>query len=431
MNSTVRKISDAPAGAPRRLKVFVAAGEASSDLHAAALVTDLLKLSPGAEVFGMGGSALRAAGAETIVDSETEASVMGLTEVLSHAQKIVRAFRKLTAAAAARRPDVAVLVDFPDFNLRLAKKLHALGITTVYFISPQLWAWRQGRVKTVKRYIDKVLPIFPFEEGFYQRHGVDAEYVGHPFLDRPPISESKEQLRQELGLSSATPVVALLPGSRKAEINFLLAPMIRAFRLAAARRPGLQAIIPIAENLKQAEVEEAIDALGRPAGLVVVRGSARKVLHAADAAVVASGTATLEAALAKVPAVVVYKLAPLTYRIGRLLIRGVQYIAMPNLIAEKEIYPELIQSQVTPDRIAGEIERLLGDPERTSRVRTALDLVEERLAFSHGRKAGISASGRAAELVLEAAAAGPGGKKKPAAGKPARRFNRDGAKASR
>ncbi len=392
-----------PRSAARPLKVMIVAGEASGDLHAASLIGNLLELAPGSTVFGMGGGALRVLGVETIVDSETEGSVMGLSEVLGHARKIVRAFRLLVSAAASRRPDVAVFVDFPDFNLRLAKRLHNLGITTVYFISPQLWAWRQGRVKIVKKYIDKVLPIFPFEEGFYQRHGIDAEYIGHPFLDRPPINGDKTKLRSELGLDPRRPVVALLPGSRKAEIGFLLEPMVQAFRLLVQRRPGLQAIIPVAENLDFKKVEQAVTELAGSAEIKLVRGSARKALHAADAAAVASGTATLETALAKVPAVVVYKLARLTYRIGRLLIRGVRFIAMPNLIAEKEIYPELIQSQVTAGAIAAEIERYLGDPERARRTRQALDLVEERLSFSRSRAAGISAARRAAELVIETA----------------------------
>ena len=414
MTSTVEKLSDqmiggigtGPQAAP--LKVMIVAGEASSDLHAAALINNLRELNPALTVFGMGGRLLREAGVETIVDSETEASVMGFSEVLSHARKIVRAFRALTAAAAKRRPDVAVFVDFPDFNLRLAKKLSGLGIATVYFISPQLWAWRQGRVKTVKRYIDKVLPIFPFEEGFYQRHGIDAEYIGHPFLDRERITASPAQLRLELGLDPNRPVVALLPGSRKAEINFLLEPLVRSFKIVSSQRPGIQGIIPVAENLDFKWIEREVERIGRPAGLRLVRGSARKVLHAADAAVVASGTATLEAALAKVPAVVVYKLARLTYRIGRLLIRGVQFIAMPNLIAEREIYPELIQSEANAELVANEIERLLGDPARSRRIREQLDLVEERLSFSRSRKAGITACRRAAELVLEAAAEGQG-----------------------
>lgn len=386
-------------------------GEASGDEHGAELVHHLRKLHPNVRVFGMGGSKLRAAGMETTVDAEAAAAVMGITEIFGSLGKLLAALRALKRAARQERPDVVVLIDFPDFNLLLARRLKRLKIPVLYFITPQLWAWRQGRVKSIRKYVRKVAPIFPFEESFFQRHGVDAEYVGHPFLSRSAVSVSREELFAASSLDPRRPLLSLLPGSRKAEVEFLLPAMLDAFERLQRVRPDLQAAVPVAPTLDREWVSSLVGA--RP-GVVLVDGKARELLQFARAAVVASGTATVEAALVGLPFVVVYRLAPLTYRIARFLVRGVKNFAMPNLIAGKKVVPELLQSEVTGEKIALELERVLGDPAREARMRSDLRVVGQRLeAGLEGR----SPAERTAEIVLELA--------EEKLGRPTTRFQRE------
>ncbi len=376
---------------------MVVTGEVSGDHHAAQLVKVLQELAPGPiEIFGMGGSHLRLAGMETVIDSESEASVMGLLEVVSSLPRILKAFRKLVNEARKRKPAVAILLDFPDFNLRLAKKLKRLGIPVVYFITPQVWAWRRSRVRQIKKYVTKAAPIFPFEEGFLRQHGVNATYVGHPFLDRPPLEISREQFLLQNGLDTVRPVVALLPGSRHGEVSRLIEPMLLAFARLQNGRPGIQGIVPVAPTLSMDEFEQYAKQF--PA-VSFIRGHSREALMSADAAVVASGTATVEAALEGVPFVVVYKLAPVTYKIAKLIVRGVSNFGMVNLIAGKKIIPELLQSAVTPERIANELEKILGDEANAKRMRKSLELVHERL--SNTPLDGNSSAERVGQLVAE------------------------------
>ncbi len=380
------------------LSVMLVSGEASSDEHGAALVRALFTRMPDAEVFGMGGSKLRQAGMDTVVDSEHAAAVMGFSELFGSIGKLLKARKLLLREAKARRPDVVVLIDFPDFNLSLAGALKRQGCSVLYFITPQLWAWRRGRVKRIRKTVRKVAPIFPFEESFFQRHGVDAEYVGHPYLDRPPLTASRADFLRSAGLDPERPVIALLPGSRRAEAEFLLPPMLDAFARIRLSRPNFQALIPVAPTLSRDWFEERI--AGRQ-GVFLVDGHAREVLHSARAAVVSSGTATVETALAEIPFVVVYRLAGVSYRIARLLVRGVRWFAMPNLIAGKQVVPELLQNEVTPERIAVELERFLGDPAREEKMRKDIALVGERLRA--GRREGGTAAERTAEIILELA----------------------------
>ena len=220
------------------VRVLVVSGEASGDAYAAVLTRALKAKAQGPiEIFGMGGSQARAAGMETVIDSETHASVMGLTEIIGSLRAISKAFHALVQLAAKRRPDVVVLIDFPDFNLRLAKALYKQKLPVLYFVTPQVWAWRRGRVKDIAKYTTKVAPIFPFEEHFYQQHGVDAEYVGHPFLDRPPLEIERDAFLRTLRLDPQRPIVALLPGSRVAEVERLLEPMCEAFLKLRQARP--------------------------------------------------------------------------------------------------------------------------------------------------------------------------------------------------
>ncbi|MFN8388691.1 MAG: lipid-A-disaccharide synthase [Bdellovibrionota bacterium] len=380
------------------ISVMLVSGEASSDEHGAAVVRSLLKSRADARVFGMGGSALRAAGMETVIDSESAAAVMGLTEVVGSLRKIYAAYRELIRIARERKPDVVVLIDFPDFNLRLARALKRSGFPILYFITPQLWAWRSGRIKAIRRSVRKVAPIFPFEESYFQRYGVDAEYVGHPFLDRAPLAFDRGEFLRSLGLDPNRPVLALLPGSRKAEAEMLLPPLLGAYEQLRRVRPNFQAIIPVASTLTKDFFAERTR--GVP-DLALSSGQAREVLSVARASIVASGTATVEAALAENPFLVVYRLSPVSHFIARKLVRGVRHFAMPNLIAGKPVVPELLQDEVTPERLAMELERFLGDPAYEKRMRKDLKIVGDRLRF--GRKAECSAAQRTAEIIVEIA----------------------------
>ena len=374
--------------------VMIVAGEASSDQHAASLISALKLRLPGGRFFGMGGSRLRECGVDTVIDSETTASVMGVTELGGSIKKLVRAFQVLRQRADLENPDLVILVDFPDFNLRMAKAMHKRGAKVLYFISPQLWAWRPGRIKQIKKYVDRVAAIFPFEESYYQERGVAAEFVGHPFLDRPEHLIGRERFLRSIGLLPERPTVALLPGSRHAEIERLLGPMLEAFDRLQISRPGIQAAIPVAPALPISWFQKQI---GARKGIALIQGQASQLLSVADVAVVASGTATVEAALARIPFVVVYKLAPLTYRLARLLVTGVRYVAMANLIAAERVVPELLQNEVTGERIAEELERYLGDEALRASVRDRLGVVRERLSLPSSD--GLTAGGRAARVA--------------------------------
>ena len=396
INGDDRTNFDEPLSNP--FKVMIVAGEASGDEHAALLVEQLRILSPNIQIFGMGGSKLRKAGMDTVVDSEVSASVMGLVELGGKVKEIFSAFWQLVGVATDREPDVVVLLDFPDFNLRLAKVLKRKGYPVLYYIAPQVWAWRRYRVNSIRKYIDKVAAIFPFEEDFYRRHGVNATYVGHPFSTLPDVSVDRKNFLSSLGLSEQQPVVALLPGSRKSEVERLLKPMLDGVDELRRENPALQVIIPIASSLDREIIESFVD--NRP-NVVCVDGQAREILAVSDSAVVASGTATVEAALSGIPFLVVYRLAPFTYRIARLLIRGVKNIAMANLIAGRKVVKELIQDEVTGEKIARELNRLMTDDSYRSQVVAGLSDVKSRLR--EGAETDGNPSIRAAKLVLDLA----------------------------
>lgn len=303
-----------PARSLQPYKVLLVSGEASSDQHAALFVEELRQIAPNVSVFGMGGSALREAGMETVVDSEHSAAVMGITELFGAVTKILGAFRALLRTADEQKPDLAVLLDFPDFNLRLAKSLARRNIPVFYFISPQLWAWRSGRMGTMKKYVRRIAAIFPFEEAFYRKHGVDARYVGHPFADVIFPRPNREQFLRAQGITDAREVIALLPGSRKAEVKMLLPVMVEGLRELRKTRPQAQALVPVAPTVTR---ELLAGIIGANASFVtLVPGQAREVLAVADAAIVASGTATVEAALSGTPFFVVYKLSSIKWSIA-------------------------------------------------------------------------------------------------------------------
>jgi len=377
---------------------MIVAGEASGDDHAAPVVRALLARCPEAKIFGMGGSKLRAAGVETIVDSEKHASVMGATEIIGSLGGILKAFKQLQREAEIRKPTVAIMLDFPDFNMRLAKKLHRQGVKVMYFLAPQIWAWRHGRIKTIKKYFKKVANIFPFEETYYRARGMDAEYVGHPFLDRALPTETKNAFCERVGLNPSRPIVALLPGSRKSEIKMLLEILCKAAQIVSSKRPAVQFALPVAPNLDRKWLEQFIP---KDLDIVLVDGQASSLLAVATLAVAASGTVTIEAAIAAVPLIVVYRLSPVSYRLGRWLIKGVKNFAMPNILAGEEIVRELLQDQVTPERVAEEMELILGNSSLQRNLSLKLSAVKNKLLAA--KRSEIPAAVRVAEIALELA----------------------------
>ncbi len=378
------------------IKIMVVAGEASGDSHAASVVKSLHEIYPNVKVFGMGGSKLRAVGMETTVDSEHSASVMGFTEVIGSFGKIVAAFTTLVRIAKERKPDVAIMLDYPDFNLRLIKRLHRLNIPVLYYISPQLWAWRPGRVKTVKKYVSKVATIFPFETDFYRLHQVDAEYVGHPFLEHEEVKTKRFEFFESINLDPTKPVVAMLPGSRKAEVQRLLPVMLEGVEEVQKSYPDCQAVVPIASTLDRSWVEEIAGTRGGK--VTFISEQSRELLAVADAAVIASGTATVEAALAEIPFTVIYKLSPLTYRIARLLVTGVKQFAMANLIAGKSVVKEFLQEEANAKNIGEELKKLLSDEGYVLQMKQELQEVRKALQT---KKSDDVAAKRVATIALE------------------------------
>ncbi|AGC46457.1 lipid-A-disaccharide synthase [Myxococcus stipitatus DSM 14675] len=371
-------------------RILVVAGEASGDSHAADLVAALQARRPDLSFFGMGGSRLAATGVELLFDAR-EVSVMGITEVLPRIPRILQIMKGLAQAAAERRPVAAILVDIPDFNLRLAKKLKALGIPVAYYISPMIWAWRRGRVHTIKRLVDRMLCILPFEEDFYREAGVSARYVGSPVVEQIPAPDSAVAFRTQLGLKPDAPTLALLPGSRMSEIRRLLPTMVDTARTLSAERPGLQVVVPVAPTIAREEVLSRFEGSGVTP--ILIEGRAPEVVGASDAAVVASGTAALEAGLMQRPLVVIYRVSLITYWVGRMMLQ-VAFVSLVNLLAGRRVVPELIQGEATPERIAEEVRRVWTPG-------TPRDEMLKGLAEVRGRLGETGAAARAAESVME------------------------------
>ena len=374
-----------------RLRVMISCGEPSGDLYAGALAAEITRIEPDASISGFGGDRLRQAGG-ALVHHFSGLSVTGLTEAIRVLPRAWGIYRDLVRAARRERPDVFVAIDFPDFNFVLARAIHKLGIPVVYYVSPQLWAWRRGRLKTMKQIVDRVLVIFPFEAPFYEEAGVPVTFVGHPLIDMIGPDEPRETFMPAHALDPAHPLVALLPGSRHNELRTILPDLVRASGLIAAGVPDAQFIIARAPHLS----DEAFASLDRwPANAqppAVVEHVADAVLANADVAIVASGTATVQGAIHGCPMVVVYRLAPLTYRLGKPFVHVDTY-AMANLVAGRRVVPELIQESFTAEAAAAEALRVLTDPAHAARVRADLAEVRARLGAA-------GASRRAAEQVV-------------------------------
>ncbi len=378
------------------MRIMISCGEPSGDLYAGALAGELRRRMPSAEIFGFGGEHLRRAGGRLVGDF-AGISVTGLTEALRVLPRSYAMLRRLVRAARETRPDVFVAIDFPDFNFRLMAALRRLDIPIVYYVGPQLWAWRPGRMKTMKRFVERVLVIFPFEEDLYRRAGVDAQFVGHPLVDLARASEPRERFLAAHGLDPARPTVALLPGSRPNEVARILPGIAAAMPLIAARVPGVQFVVAAAPNLAP-DVFAHLSGRDGDSSPAIVRGRADDVLAASDVVITASGTATVQAALHERPMVVVYRLSELTYRMGKPFVKVDTY-AMANLVAGRRVVPELIQQDFTPQRVADETVSFLTDSGRYAAVRDALREVRTKLGAP-------GASGRAAAAILEVAARG-------------------------
>jgi lipid-A-disaccharide synthase len=385
------------------LKILVVAGEASGDAHAARLVAAIRAQKPQAEFFGIGGEALAVQGVRLLCHA-SELAVMGLLEVAGRLGRVLRALVDVGRALQAERPNLAILVDFPDFNFWVARLARFYRIPVMYYISPQVWAWRTYRVRTIARLVGRMVVIFPFEEKFYRQRGVPVNYVGHPMVEALPKLGNRAVLLARWGLAPERLTLALLPGSRAGEIERHLPAMLAGARLIQASIPEVQFILPLASTapaelvegmVKSWLAEGELPSPGPP--LKIITGQSYEALSAAHLAVVASGTATVEAALAATPTVIVYRVSPLTFKVGRLLVR-VPHVGMANLLADERLFPELIQDDFTPERLAREVLNLIGDRARLEGIFRGLARVISRLQ-------GPGASARAAQVALELMAA--------------------------
>jgi lipid-A-disaccharide synthase len=381
-------------------QILVVAGEASGDDHAARLVAAIREFCVNAEFFGVGGEEMRAQGVR-ILTPASELAVVGLMEVVGHLPAIWQALRSIGRVLKTARPDLVILVDFPDFNFWVARLARYYRVPVLYYISPQVWAWRTYRVRTLARLTDRLVVIFPFEADFYRTQGVSVDYVGHPFRETlPPLADRRTFLLGH-NLDPEALTIALLPGSRAGEIERHLPTMLKAAGLIHRSIPQAQFILPLASTAPAGLVQSicfgGVGAGLKPAPtalrLRIIPGQAYQALGAAHAAVVASGTATVEAALAGTPAVIVYRVSPLTFAVGRRLVR-VPHVGMANLLAGERVFPELLQDDFTPERLAHEVLSLIRDPGRLEAVRCGLATVISRLG-------GPGASARAARVALE------------------------------
>jgi lipid-A-disaccharide synthase len=386
----------------RNKELLVVAGEASGDLHGARLVSELRRLVPGLETFGLGGDELKAAGLVSVAHS-SEVSVVGITEVFRVLPRIREVFASLLAEVDRRRPDAAVLIDFPDFNLRLARELEKRGLPVVYYISPQVWAWRKGRVRTISRLVDRMLVLFPFEVDFYRRHHVDVVHVGHPLVDEvPELPNIWDRLDERLdgeGEPEGPFRVALLPGSRLSEVESLLPTMLGAVRRMAAELP-VEALLIRAPTVPREVLEEQVQLSGLP--VRIVEEDRFTAVAGSHLALCASGTATLEVGLLGTPMIVLYRLAFWTWVLARLLVR-LPHISLVNLVLGRRVVPELFQRDANPDRIAAEAESILLDEHVRAEMRAGL--AELRARLGEGGASGRAAKEVAAVLQQERAAA--------------------------
>ena len=385
------------------MNILLSCGEPSGDLYAGSLTRELRALDASARVFGMGGDRMRAAGAD-VVDDFGGLTVTGLSEALSVLPRSLAIYRRLVALARRERPDVFVPIDFPEINFRLATAMHRMGIPVVYYVCPQVWAWRRRRLQTIKKFATLALVIFPFEEAIYREAGIPVQFVGHPLVDLTDTTRSRKEFLGYHRLEPTAPTVALLPGSRPNEVRSILRELVGATALIARTVPEVQFVVARAPGLADELFSLLNDGRqatgGRP--LVVVEGQTDEAVASSDVVVTASGTATVQTAIHGRPMVIVYRLSPLTYRLVKRFAH-VDAVGMVNLIAGESVAPELLQDDLTPEAVAGAVVAFLREPERAEQARAGLAKVRERLGSP-------GASRRAAQAICAVArAAGDGG----------------------
>jgi lipid-A-disaccharide synthase len=371
------------------VQILISAGEASGEMYGAQLIEALRRGDPSLRFFGAGGDRMRAAGCEIIVDAK-DLAVVGITEILSHLPKIYSLFRKLIRAADDKHPKLAIVIDSPAFNWRVARQMRKRGIPVVYYVCPQFWAWRQGRVKLLRKYINQALVIFPFEEDFYRVHGVNTTFVGHPLADLAVPDISRMHYAAQQALDHVKPWITLMPGSRRKEVRMNLPTILEA---ASMLGQEYEFLLPVARTLEPSFLKELIG--NRDVHLVP---EALPALHHSRAGIIASGTATVEAALMGTPFVMVYRVSPLTYALGKPRVK-VTHFAMVNLIAGEEIVPELVQHDFTAGNIVGQLRKIIPDGEPRTRMLQGLAAVKAKLKKPNQN--GGHASERAAEVILE------------------------------
>ena len=354
---------------------MIVAGEASGDLHGGNLIREMQRIDPDLIFYGLGGERMKAAGVTLLADA-ADTAVVGLTEVVFKLGTILQVMHRLKTSLKKERPDLVILIDYPDFNLPLARIARRLGLKVLYYISPQVWAWRKGRIDTIRKSVDRMAVILPFEEQFYREAGVSVTFVGHPLLDEVRKKYTRTEAMKRFGLKSEAITVGLLPGSRQSEVGRLLPEMLKACRILMDKLSPLQFILPIAGTLDPDFIRDILRQFTVPVN--VVREEIYDVISVSDVAIVASGTATLETALLEIPMVVVYKVSASSYAIGRRFIR-VDHISLVNIIAERTIVPELIQTEANPERIASEVRELIVQGGKAREMKAALAEIRGKL----------------------------------------------------
>ena len=375
------------ASASLPLRVGLVAGEASGDTLGADLIGALRRYAPDAQFFGVAGPKMQAAGCESWEPAESLA-VMGLFEIVRHLPRLLRLRARIRARFLGANPDVFVGIDAPEFNLRLARDLRAAGIPTVQYVSPQVWAWRQGRARSIHESVDLVLCLLPFEKRFYDEHGMHAEFVGHPLADAIPMNVDRQAARRELSIESSAQVIALLPGSRRGEVARLAEEFADTARWLAARRPQLKFIAPMASAAARQIFSQALRRRAPALEVELIDGRAQTALIACDASLVASGTASLEAALCKRPMVVVYRLGAMTaFLLRRLNLVKTKFFAQPNLLADRRVVGEYFQEEIVPQTIGAELLMWLDDAERRSGLEREFSRIHAELRRDAGMRA--------------------------------------------
>ncbi|MHB9097460.1 MAG: lipid-A-disaccharide synthase [Syntrophales bacterium] len=355
--------------------VMIVAGEASGDLHGGNLVRAMRAMDPHLSFYGVGGNRMRTEGVELLADA-ADMAVVGLTEVILKLGSILRVMHRLKTSLAVERPDLVILIDYPDFNLPLARAARKHGIKVLYYISPQVWAWRKGRIETIRESVDRMAVILPFEENFYREAGVDVAFVGHPLLDEVRKKYTRTEALKRFGLKADAITVGILPGSRRSEVARLLPEMLRACRILTEKLSPLQFVLPLAGTLDPGFVRDILRQF--PVTVNVIRDEIYDAIAVSDVAIVASGTATLETALLETPMVVVYKVSASSYAIGRRFIR-VDHIALVNIIAGHTVVPELIQDDANPERIAAETRELIVKRGKVAEMKASLAEIRGKL----------------------------------------------------